>query len=161
MPAARQLLLLTARRTKRHETTSSANALEKRSCAAVAAALIYNHMVVEMNLSDSDVDRMFQALADRTRRDIIERAVERGQSVSVLARQYDMSFAAVQKHVAVLERAGLVTKERRGREQIVHTNGPMIAKAIALLDQYEQLWIDRANQIATVLAIPDKEEGEH
>ena len=64
----------------------------------------------------------------------------------------------MQKHVAVLERAALVTKERRGREQIVHANGPTIAKAIALLDQYEQLWIDRANQIADVLAAAD--EGE-
>ncbi len=118
-------------------------------------------MVVRLNLSDVDVDRIFQALADRTRRDILERAIEHEQSVSALARQYDMSFAAVQKHVAVLERAALVTKERRGREQLVHTNVPMIAKAIALLDQYEQLWIDRANQIATVLAITDEEEGDH
>jgi len=71
-----------------------------------------------------------------------------------------MSFAAVQKHVAVLERATLVTKERRGREQLVHANGPTIAKAIALLDQYEQLWIDRANQIAAILATSDREEGD-
>jgi DNA-binding transcriptional ArsR family regulator len=119
--------------------------------------LTYNYMVVGMNLSDADVDRIFQALSDRTRRDILERAIEREQSVSAMARQYDMSFAAVQKHVAVLERAALVTKERRGREQIVHANGPTIAKAVALLDQYEQLWIDRANQIAAVLAQPDKE----
>jgi DNA-binding transcriptional ArsR family regulator len=113
-----------------------------------------------MNLSDAEVDRIFQALSDRTRRGILERAIEREQSVSSMARQYDMSFAAVQKHVAVLERATLVTKERRGREQIVLANGPTIAKAIALLGQYEQLWIDRANQIATVLAMPDEEEGE-
>jgi DNA-binding transcriptional ArsR family regulator len=124
------------------------------------APLTYNFMVVYMNLSDADVDRIFQALSDRTRRDILGRAIEREQSVSAMARQYDMSFAAVQKHVAVLERATLVTKERRGREQIVHANGPTIAKAIALLDQYEQLWIDRANQIATVLAISDEEKGE-
>ena len=110
-----------------------------------------------MNLPDADVDRIFQALADRTRRDILERAIEREQSVSALARQYDMSFAAVQKHVAVLERAALITKERRGREQIVHANGPMIARAIALLDQYERLWIDRANRIADVLAATDQE----
>ena len=115
------------------------------------APLRYNHMVVGLNLSDADVDRIFQALSDRTRRDILERAIEREQSVSAMARQYDMSFAAVQKHVAVLERAALVTKERRGREQIVHANGPTIAKAVALLDQYEQLWIDRANQIAAIL----------
>src|ERR1700733_6366403 len=113
-------------------------------------------MVVGMDLSGADVDRIFHALADRTRRDILERTIEREQSVSALARRYEKSFAAVQKHVAVLERAALVTKERRGREQIVHTNGPTIAKAIALLDQYEQLWIDRANQIAAVLASPDK-----
>jgi DNA-binding transcriptional ArsR family regulator len=113
-----------------------------------------------MNLSDADVDRIFQALSDRTRRDILERAIESEQSVSAMARQYDMSFAAVQKHVAVLERAALVTKERRGREQIVHANGPTIAKAIALLDQYEQLWVDRANQIDAVLATSDEEEGD-
>src|SRR3984957_20294411 len=114
-------------------------------------------MVVRMNLSDADVDRIFRALADRTRRDILERAIEREQSVSVLARRYDMSFAAVQKHVAVLERATLVTKERRGREQIVHANGPTIAKAVALLDKYEQLWIDRAHQIAAILETSDQE----
>ena len=117
-------------------------------------------MVVGKNLSDADVDRLFRALADQTRRDILERAIEDEQSVTALARQYDMSFAAVQKHVAVLERAALITKERRGREQIVHANGPTIAKAIALLDQYEQLWIDRANQIAAILATSDQVEGD-
>jgi DNA-binding transcriptional ArsR family regulator len=110
-----------------------------------------------MELSDGEVDRLFHALADRTRRDILGRAIAHEQSVSTFARRYDMSFAAVQKHVAVLERAELVTKERRGREQIVHANGPTIAKAIALLDQYEQLWVHRANQIAAVLDTPDEE----
>jgi DNA-binding transcriptional ArsR family regulator len=113
-----------------------------------------------MNLSDVEVDGIFQALSDRTRRNILERAIEREQSVSAMASQYDMSFAAVQKHVAVLERAALITKERRGREQIVHANRPTIAKATALLDHYEQLWIDRVNQIATVLAMPDAEKGD-
>jgi DNA-binding transcriptional ArsR family regulator len=131
------------------------------SCEAALVPLTYNYMVVCMTLSDADVDRIFQALSDRTRRDILERAIEREQSVSAMARQYDMSFAAVQKHVAVLERAALVTKERRGREQIVHANGPTFAKAIALLDQYEQLWIDRANQIAEILAESDEAEGDH
>jgi DNA-binding transcriptional ArsR family regulator len=116
-------------------------------------------MVVDWNLSEEEVDLLFHALADRTRRDILGRAINEQQSVSTLARRYEMSFAAVQKHVAVLERAALITKERRGREQIVHANGPMIARAIALLDQYEQLWIDRANRIAEVLATPD-EQGE-
>lgn len=108
-------------------------------------------MVVRPDLTDEDVDRIFHALADRTRRDILGRAIRREQSVSALARQYDMSFAAVQKHVVVLERAELIVKEPRGREQIVHANRPTIARAIAQLDQYEQLWIDRAKQIAAIL----------
>ena len=127
----------------------------KALATAVTPTLIYNRMVVDMNLSEADIDRIFHALADRTRRDILGRAIAHEQSVSALALKYDMSFAAVQKHVAVLERAALVAKERRGREQIVFANGPTIAKAIALLDQYEQLWIDRASQIASVLATPD------
>jgi DNA-binding transcriptional ArsR family regulator len=119
--------------------------------------VIYNRMVVDC-LSNERVDRIFHALADRTRRDILGRAIECQQSVSALARRYDMSFAAVQKHVAVLERAELVTKEPRGREQIVHANGPTIAKAIALLDRYEQLWVDRANRISDVLVAPNQGE---
>ena len=100
---------------------------------------------------------MFHALADATRRDILAHAIEREQSVSALARRYEMSFAAVQKHVAVLERAALIAKQRRGREQIVSANTPTVRKAAGLLDAYEQLWIQRASQIVDVLA---GEEGE-
>jgi DNA-binding transcriptional ArsR family regulator len=107
-------------------------------------------MVVE--LTDDEVDRIFQALADATRRDILLQTMEHGQSVSTLARRYEMSFAAVQKHVAVLERAALVTKERHGREQIVHGNQSTLRKATALLDAYEQIWLQRVNQIADLLA---------
>jgi DNA-binding transcriptional ArsR family regulator len=96
-------------------------------------------------LSERETDRVFQALADGTRRDILVRASRREQSVSALARHYEMSFAAVQKHVAVLERAALVTKRRSGREQIVHGNASTLRDAAALLDSYEQLWIQRAN----------------
>jgi DNA-binding transcriptional ArsR family regulator len=109
-------------------------------------------MVVEQLLSDEEVDRIFHALADATRRDILGQAIAAERSVSALARLYEMSFAAVQKHVAVLERATLVTKERRGREQIVHANGITIRSAMKLLDRYEQLWIDRADKIAELLA---------
>jgi DNA-binding transcriptional ArsR family regulator len=115
-------------------------------------------MVVDRPLTEAELDRIFHALAHATRRDVLDRAIRGDESVSALSRHYSMSLPAVQKHVAVLERAALVTKERRGREQIVHANGPTIAKAIALLDQYEALWIDRANHIADVLAA--SEEGE-
>jgi DNA-binding transcriptional ArsR family regulator len=85
-------------------------------------------------MSVEEVDRLFQALADATRRDILLRTINQEQSVSSLAAHYDMSFAAVQKHVAVLERAALVTKERRGREQIVHSHEPTLTKATRILD---------------------------
>jgi DNA-binding transcriptional ArsR family regulator len=111
-------------------------------------------MVVDYELAEDEVDRIFRALADGTRRDILGRAIRHEQSVSALARQYAMSFAAVQKHVAVLERAALVTKKRRGREQIVHANRETVGKAVTLLDNYELLWIQRAERIADILANP-------
>jgi DNA-binding transcriptional ArsR family regulator len=107
-------------------------------------------MVVD-SLTDETTDRIFQALADTTRRDILVRTIQQEQSVSALARHYEMSFAAVQKHVAVLERATLVTKRRQGREQIVQGNTSTLRAAAALLDAYEQLWTERATQIAAVL----------
>ena len=119
--------------------------------------LTYNQMVV-YQLSDSEVDRIFQALADATRRDIVTRTLQAEQSVSMLAQHYAMSFAAVQKHVAVLERATLVTKERRGREQIVHGNVESLRRAAHLLGAYEQIWHDRAIRIGEILAGPPKGE---
>lgn len=103
-------------------------------------------------LGDAEVDRLFRALADATRRDIVIRVIQHGQSVSALAERYAMSFAAVQKHVAVLERAALVTKERRGREQIVRGNIAAVRAAAGLLDQFEQVWRHRARQISEILA---------
>jgi DNA-binding transcriptional ArsR family regulator len=110
-------------------------------------------MVVDQ-LTDEDVDRIFQALADATRRDILARVIAREQSVSDLARRYDMSFAAVQKHVAVLERASLISKQRRGREQIVHGDPVSLGRARDLLDEYETLWRSRADRITELLAAP-------
>jgi DNA-binding transcriptional ArsR family regulator len=79
-------------------------------------------MVVDQ-MSEADVDRLFQALSDATRRDIVRRVTVGEYSVSGLAALYAMSFAAVQKHVAVLVRASLVTKEKRGREQSTRRSG--------------------------------------
>ena len=108
-------------------------------------------------LSDADADHVFQALADSTRRHILARAIEREQSVSSLARQYDISLTAVQKHVGVLERAALVSKRRSGREQIVIANQATLRQATTLLEAFEQLWIQRATRIAEILS---EEEGE-
>jgi DNA-binding transcriptional ArsR family regulator len=97
-----------------------------------------------------DIDRVFGALADTTRRDIVGRAIAGNEGVVELARHYPMSFAAVQKHVAVLERAGLVTKQRNGRRKVVRTNVERLGVARSLLDRYEELWrgrIDRMTEL--------------
>jgi DNA-binding transcriptional ArsR family regulator len=110
-------------------------------------------MVVETaGLSDAEVDAIFRALADTTRRDIVTRVIEREQSVSSLAAGYSMSFAAVQKHVAVLARASLVTKSRSGREQIVRANPASLERARALLESYESLWRHRVAAMDAILA---------
>ena len=99
-----------------------------------------------------DHDRIFGALGDATRRDIVRRAIDGGEGVAELASHYPMSFAAVQKHVAVLERAGLITKVRLGRRKVVRTNVEALLVARRLLDQYEELWrgrIDRMNELIT------------
>ncbi len=106
----------------------------------------------ERELGDDEVDRIFHALADATRRDIVTRVMRRAHSVSELAAGYQMSFAAVQKHVAVLEKAALVRKTRAGREQHVRGDAATIARAAALLTRYEQLWRDRADRIEALLA---------
>jgi DNA-binding transcriptional ArsR family regulator len=112
----------------------------------------YNQMVVRYALSDAEVDRIFRALADATRRDIVRRTLAGEATVSELAASYQMSFAAVQKHVAVLEGAGLVMKRPRGRERIVRGNPDMIRRAQALLDSYEQIWRARIDRLDALLA---------
>ena len=99
-------------------------------------------------------DRLFHALADPTRRDIVRRTMQQEYSVSALARLYPMSFAAVQKHVAVLERAELVSKERRGREQLVGGNVAAVRRASELLAQYESLWRHRIHHMDQILTDP-------
>jgi DNA-binding transcriptional ArsR family regulator len=117
-------------------------------------------MVVE-TLSDEQVDRMFQALADRTRRDIVRRTMRDDASVSALARHYDMSFAAVQKHVAVLERADLVVKRRRGREQLVRCNVDTVRRAQRVLDQLESIWRDRLDRFEQLLDDDQNDDKNH
>jgi DNA-binding transcriptional ArsR family regulator len=104
-----------------------------------------------MELSDAEIDRIFHALADATRRDIVRRTLVGEASVSGLAAAYAMSFAAVQKHVAVLEGAGLVSKEPKGRERIVRAQPETIARAQRLLDAYADLWRSRIDRLDALL----------
>jgi DNA-binding transcriptional ArsR family regulator len=99
-----------------------------------------------------EIDELFRALADSTRRDILRRCATGESSVSRLADAYPMSFAAVQKHVAVMERAGLVTKERRGRERLVRTDPDAVGRVRQALDQLEMTWRGRVDRMSDVLA---------
>lgn len=94
---------------------------------------------------------MFRALADATRRDILRQSMQHDLSVSDLARNYAMSFAAVQKHVATLARARLVTKRRHGREQLVRAVPDAVQRTARLLDEYEALWRHRADRISDLI----------
>src|SRR6266550_7217540 len=126
---------------------------------SIAACLTdgsYNRMVVLMQLA-FNADQVFAALADATRRDVVLRALNGSEGVAELAGHYPMSFAAVQKHVAVLERAGLVTKERTGRRKVVRTNIDGLRLARGLLDQYEELWRGRIGRM-TALVFEDRKE---
>jgi len=117
-------------------------------------------MVVEQ-IDNERADRLLHALSDATRRDIIRRAIDGEHSVSALARAYPMSFAAVQKHVAVLETAGLVSKRKRGREILVRTEIAALRLAAQVLDQLEAVWRDRISRIDALLEEPETQsEGE-
>lgn len=118
--------------------------------------LTYNQMVVDQ-LDPPTADLRLRALADATRRDIVMRVLRDERSVSDLAAGYAMSFAAVQKHVAVLERAGLVEKHRRGREQLVRGRVEALRDVHRALDDLETLWRDRIDRIDSIL---DTDQGE-
>jgi DNA-binding transcriptional ArsR family regulator len=112
---------------------------------------VYNRMVVSV-FTTYDADRIFGALSDATRRDIVRRAITGEEGVAELAEHYPMSFAAVQKHVAVLERAGLIAKERVGRRKVVRTRIEALRSAQHVLEQYEELWGGRIDRMADLLA---------
>ena len=98
-----------------------------------------------------DFDRVFGALADGTRRDIVRRAIAGNEGVAELAEHYPMSFAAVQKHVAILERAGLVAKHRNGRRKVVRTELEALRIAQGLLKRYEDMWRDKFDRMAQLI----------
>jgi DNA-binding transcriptional ArsR family regulator len=110
-------------------------------------------MVVD-TAEPEQVDALFHALADPTRRDILSVVLRDAESVSDLARRYPISFAAVHKHVGTLERAGLVTKTRHGREQHVRGDLATLRSAHGLLDDLEAVWRGRIDRIEQVLADP-------
>src|SRR5438105_15682097 len=116
-------------------------------------------MVVSVPIAPPGFDPVFAALADHTRRDIVCRAISAEEGILELASHYPMSFAAVQKHIAILERAGLVTKERVGRRKVVRTNLERLRVVRHLLDEYEELWRGRIDRMADLIT-DTKEHGQ-
>lgn len=102
--------------------------------------------------SEDQADAFFHALSDRTRRDILRRVLAGEHSVSALAASYPMSFAAVQKHVAVLERAGLISKRRSGRESLASGDVEAVRAVGVLLSEFEDVWRGRVAGIDALLA---------
>ena len=100
-------------------------------------------------------DAVFHALSDSSRRDILLRVLDAEQTISDLAARYAMSFAAVAKHVQVLWRAGLVTKDKRGREQLVGPRVDTIAETARLLARYQEIWTARLDRLGRVLEEED------
>ena len=101
--------------------------------------------------SEDRADALFHALSDRTRRDILRRVLAGEHSVTALAASYEMSFAAVQKHVAVLERAGLLNKRRSGREQLASGDVEAVRSVASMLDELESVWRGRVARIDALL----------
>jgi DNA-binding transcriptional ArsR family regulator len=110
------------------------------------------YVVAVTESSEDRADALFHALSDRTRRDILRRVLAGEHSISALAAGYDMSFAAVQKHVAVLERAGLLTKRRRGREQLANGDVQAVRSVASMLDELEAVWRGRIARVDELLA---------
>jgi DNA-binding transcriptional ArsR family regulator len=122
--------------------------------------VIYNHMVAGSHERKEKTDRLFFALSDATRRDIVTKALDRERSVSELGRLYPISLTAVQKHVEVLVDAGLISKHRSGREQLVRGEVNQLRRAHELLDELERVWRVRLERFEGVLNETTGKESE-
>lgn len=94
---------------------------------------------------------IFHSLADATRRDMLRRLSRAEQTISELAKPYAMSLAAIAKHINVLEKAGLVTKARNGKEKIVAIVPEAVQAAETHLTEYEKLWAARYDALEALL----------
>jgi DNA-binding transcriptional ArsR family regulator len=114
-------------------------------------AITYNYMVISR---DERLDRVFQALADPTRRRILERLAAGDQPVSELVRHFDMSQPAVTKHLNVLQRAGLITRHRSGRLRLSRARHDALRSPMRWMRRYTRLWNDRLDTLEALLANP-------
>ncbi len=111
--------------------------------------------MVEYN---SYLDGLFGSLSDPIRRDILKRLVHAQYTISQIAKNYEMSFAAVAKHLTVLEKAKLIVKRRNGKEQIVSIAPDALKDASEFLAQFEELWNYRFDALDAILQEDDYEK---
>jgi DNA-binding transcriptional ArsR family regulator len=117
-------------------------------------------MVVGSLEREEQTSRLFFALSDTTRRDIVTQTLDHERSVSELGRLYPISLTAVQKHVEVLVDAGLVSKHRSGREQLVRGEVKQLRRAHNLLDELERVWRARLERFEDTLNASARKESE-
>lgn len=101
--------------------------------------------------SATTLDLLFRSFADATRRDILKRVCKADLTITEIARPYAISFAAIAKHVAVLERGGLVSKCRRGKEQVISVNPATMTMVTTHLQRYERVWKARYDRLESLL----------
>jgi DNA-binding transcriptional ArsR family regulator len=104
--------------------------------------------MVEYN---SHLDLVYGSLSDTTRRDILRRVARQELSVGEIASSYDISLAAVSKHLVVLEKARLVTKRRQGKQQVVGLSPAALTDASMHLEQYREIWESRLDRLEKYL----------
>ena len=109
---------------------------------------------------EQSLDHVFHALADPTRRAILNRLAVGEATISHLSEPFPLSFAAVSKHLGVLERAGIVTREARGRERVCRMNPSALEEARAWLEFHERFWTDRLDALDALVGRSSDNSGE-
>ena len=107
-------------------------------------------------VNDTPLDRIFGALADPTRRRIVERLARRPLTVGQIARDFPISQPAISKHVRILEESGLLQREIVGREHICHLSPDAMANALRWVEQQRRYWVASLDRLDTLLNEPQK-----
>jgi len=115
--------------------------------------------MVEHGIGDAPLDRTFAALADPTRRALLDALRGGDRTVGELAAPFPTSLAAVSKHLRVLERAGLVAREVRGREHRLKLRATPLRHAAAFADSYRAFWEARLEALEAYVDSPGDEAG--
>jgi len=112
-----------------------------------------------INIQQSELDDVFHALADSTRRALLEKMSQGKSAISELAEPFDMSLTAISKHLKVLERAKLVTRQKKGRTYHCYLNAEAMVSASEWLAHYHQFWECRLDSLEDFLN--SESEGVH